>query len=187
VRLTRAAIRTGRHPAVWKRASAVVIRKPGKADYTKLKAYRSISLLSCMGKVVEKVAAELLSEEAEGRGLLSDGRFGSMKGWSAIDAAAIMVDRAHAAWGNGHITGVLLMDMKAASPSVATGRLVNLMKVRQMDGDCIQWTECFLSERTVEMVIERNPMERHPEEAGVPQGTPVSPILFAIYTSGLIK
>jgi len=30
MRLTRAAIRTGRQPAVWKRASGVVIRKPGK-------------------------------------------------------------------------------------------------------------------------------------------------------------
>jgi hypothetical protein len=187
VRLTRAAIRTGRHPAVWKRASGVVIRKPGKDDYTKLKAYRSISLLSCMGKVVEKVVAELLSEEAERRGLLSDGQFGSRKGRSAIDAAAIMVDRAHAAWTNGHITGVLLMDIKAAFPSVAKGRLVNLMKVRQMDGDLIRWTESFLSERAVEMIIEGNAMERHPVEAGVPQGSPVSPILFAIYTSGLIK
>jgi len=65
VSLTRAAIRTGRHPAVWKRASGVVIRKPGKDDYMKLKAYRSISLLSCMGNVVEKVATELLSEEAK--------------------------------------------------------------------------------------------------------------------------
>jgi hypothetical protein len=37
------------------------------------------------------------------------------------------------------------------------------------------------------MVIEGNAMERHPVEAGVPQGSPVSPILFAIYTSGLIK
>jgi len=79
VRLTRAAIRPGRHPAVWKRASGVVIRKPGKDDYTKLKAYRSISLHSCMVNVVEKVAAELLSEEAERRGLLSDGDFGSRK------------------------------------------------------------------------------------------------------------
>jgi len=29
VRLTKAAIRTGGHPSVWKRASGVVIRKPG--------------------------------------------------------------------------------------------------------------------------------------------------------------
>jgi hypothetical protein len=187
VSLAKAVIRTGRHPAVWKRASGVVIRKPGKDDYTKLKAYRTISLLSCMGKVVEKVVAELLSEEAERRGLLCDGQFGSRKGRSAIDAAAIMVDKAHAAWTNGDITGVLLMDIKAAFPSVAKGRLVNEMKVKRMDGDLIRWTESFLSERTVEMIIEGNAMERHPVEAEIPQGSPVSPILFAIYTSGLIK
>jgi len=56
-----------------------------------------------------------------------------------------------------------------------------------MDGDLIRWTECCLSARTVEMVIEGNVMERHPVEAGVPQGSTVSPILFEIYTSGLIK
>ena len=187
MRLTKAAIRTGRHPAVWKRATGVVIRKPGKDDYTQLTAYRSISLLSCMGKVVEKVVAELLSEDGERRGLLSDGQFGSRKGRSAIDAAAIMVDRAHAAWRNGHIPGMILMDIKPAFPSVAKGRLVNLMKVRQMDRDRIRWTESFLLETTVEMIIEGNAMERHPVEAGVPQGSPVSPILFAIYTSGLTK
>jgi hypothetical protein len=37
------------------------------------------------------------------------------------------------------------------------------------------------------MIIEGNAMERHPVEAGVPQGSPVSPIHFAIYTSGLTK
>jgi len=187
VRLTKAAIDTGRHPAVWMRASDVVIRKPGNDAYTKLKAYRSISLLSCMGKVVEKVAAELLSEEAERRGLLSDGQFGSRKGRSAIDAAAIMVDRAHAAWTNGHITGVLLMDIKAAFPSVGKARLINLIMVREMDGDLVRWTESVLSERTVDMIIVGNTMDRPPVEAGDPQGSPVSPILFAIYTTGLIK
>jgi len=48
-----------------------------------------------------------------------------------------MVERPPATWENGHITGVLLMDIKAAFPSVAKERLVNLIKVRQMDGDLI--------------------------------------------------
>jgi hypothetical protein len=90
-----------------------------------------------MGKVVEIVTAELLSKEAESRRLLSGRQFGSKKGRSAIDAAAIMVNRAHAAWTNGQIPGVLLCDIKAAFPSVTKGRLVNLMKVRQMDGDIL--------------------------------------------------
>jgi hypothetical protein len=48
LRPTKATIRLRRYPSVWKRACGVVIRKPGKDDYTQLKAYRSISLLSCM-------------------------------------------------------------------------------------------------------------------------------------------
>ena len=59
--LTKVAIRMGKLPAVWIWASGVVIRKLGKYNYTKLKAYRSISLLRDMGNVVEKLVAERLS------------------------------------------------------------------------------------------------------------------------------
>jgi len=182
-RRAKAPICTGSHPVQWKRASGVVIHKPGKEDSTRLKAYHYISLVSCIGKVVEKVVAELLSNAGEKRGVLSEEQFGSKRGQSAIDAVAIMVARAHAAWRNGHITGVLLTDIKAAFPSVAKGRLVNLMKVMEMDGDLIRWTESSLSGRTVEMIIDGNAIKRHTVEAGVPHGSPVSPILFAIYTS----
>lgn len=135
--MTKAAIGTGRHPVVWMRVSGVVIRKASKVDYTKVKVYRSISLMSGIGKVVEEVVAELLSEEAESRGLLSDTQFRSRKGRSAIDPAAIADDTAHTAWTNSHIAHVLLMDIKVAFPSVAKERLVYLMKVRQKDGDHI--------------------------------------------------
>jgi len=70
-----------------------------------------------------------------------------------------MVDIAHAAWKNGHIPDLLLMDIKAAFPSMPKGGLVNLMKVRKMDRDLIRWTESFLSAGTVEMIIEGNAME----------------------------
>jgi hypothetical protein len=79
------------------------------------------------------------------------------------------------------------MDIKAAFPSVATGRLVVLVKVRQVDGDLTRWTESFLFERTVEMIIEGNAMKRPRVQARVPQCSPVSPILFAILILGLIK
>jgi hypothetical protein len=39
----------------------------------------------------------------------------------------------------------------------------------------------------VEIIIEGSTVERHPVEAGVLQGSPVSLILFVMYTSGLIK
>jgi hypothetical protein len=75
-----------------KRASGVVTCNPGKDDYSKLKVWRFIPPLCCIGNVVETVVAGLLAEEAERRGLLRDGQYGSRKRRSAIDLAALMVD-----------------------------------------------------------------------------------------------
>jgi hypothetical protein len=79
------------------------------------------------------------------------------------------------------------MDINAAFPSEGRGRLIYTMSGKEMDGDLICWTASFLSDPMVNMVTEGNVMERHPLEAGIPQVSPVFPIVFAIYTSQLIK
>jgi len=61
------------------------------------------------------------------------------------------------------------------------------MKAKQIDGDLIRWTGSFISDRSVEMVIEGNVLQSHPVEAGVPQGCPVSPMLLARHTAGLMQ
>jgi hypothetical protein len=98
-----------------------------------------------------------------------------------------MVDRAYAAWTNGHITGMLLLDITAAFPKVAKEMLVNLKKVWQIDGHLIQCMESIQSERMMDIVMKGNAMDRHSLEAEVPQGSPESPTLFAIYVSELIN
>jgi len=127
-----------------------------------------------------------MSDDAYSRWLVSDGHLGCRKGRSAIDSASIMVHGAHAAWTHGHIAVVLLLDITAAFPNVAKGRLVNLVKVSQMGRDIKRWTESFLSETMVEIIMEGNAMERYSLEAVVPLGSPVSPIVFVIYISGFI-
>jgi hypothetical protein len=95
----------------------------------------------------------------------------------AIHDAAILVDRAHAAWREVSKAGVVRINIKAAFPSVGTGRLVHTMKSKGIDRDLIRLTASFLSDRAIEMVIECNVMERRMVETGIPQGSPVSPIL----------
>ena len=61
-------IRLGVHPQCWKIARGVTIPKPGKDNYGLAKSYRVISLLNCLGKMVEKVAAMLVSTHCENTG-----------------------------------------------------------------------------------------------------------------------
>jgi hypothetical protein len=71
--------RSGMHPTNWKVAKGVILWKPGKPDYTRVKAYR-VALLNCLGKIAEKVVASKLSDIVERRNLLHAGQFGSRTG-----------------------------------------------------------------------------------------------------------
>jgi hypothetical protein len=75
----------------------VVIPKPNKPDYEVAKDYRVITLLNCLGQVVEKVAANAIAEKCEWELLLHDGQFGCRKRRSAIDAIGWLMN----------VTGVL--------------------------------------------------------------------------------
>lgn len=50
----------GHFPARWKSAHVVILKKPGKDDYTNPKSYRPIGLLSVLGKIVEKLVVNRL-------------------------------------------------------------------------------------------------------------------------------
>jgi hypothetical protein len=65
VEQVKAVIPTAQHPAFWKQARGVAICKSGMDDDRKLKVNRSISGLSCMWYVVEKVVAEQRPKHGE--------------------------------------------------------------------------------------------------------------------------
>jgi hypothetical protein len=64
----------------WKTAMIVVLRKRGKPDYSAPGAYRPISLLNTLGKLLEAVMAKLLSYYAGAHRLLPDTQFGGRPG-----------------------------------------------------------------------------------------------------------
>jgi hypothetical protein len=86
IAIIKTTFRLGIHPRVWNEAKGVVIPQPNKPDYGVANTYRVVTLLNCLGKVVEKVAANALAEQCGRRQLLHDGQFGCRKRRSAIDA-----------------------------------------------------------------------------------------------------
>lgn len=80
------ALRLGYHPTEWKKARGILPQKGGKRDFDLVSSYRVISLLNCMGKVVEKFVAQELSEYCEENSKLHPGQIGGRKKKKAIDA-----------------------------------------------------------------------------------------------------
>jgi hypothetical protein len=89
----KASIKLGYYPTKWKTATIVVLRKPsGKRDYVSPDAYRPISLLNTLGKLLEGVMARRLSYYAEKYKLLPDTQFGDRPGRSTEQALLILVN-----------------------------------------------------------------------------------------------
>lgn len=59
------AIKLGYQTKRWKRAPGILLEKGEKQDLSLVKSYRVISLLNCLGKVVQKVVAGLFSKYCE--------------------------------------------------------------------------------------------------------------------------
>jgi len=142
--LSIAAVQKTGHATDWKAAPGVEIREPRKEDYRKLKSYSTISLLMCMGNVVDKVVPVPLSNEGKRRVLLSHDLFVSRKKKLAIDVATILIYRAYSQSGAHNINGVLLMDINEVFPSMVSERLTHAIKAKRIDRDLLQCITIFL-------------------------------------------
>lgn len=138
-----------------------------------------------MGKLLEKVVAEELSLFCETHLKLHKGQMGARKNRCAIDATAIMIENVHESWDEGKVAGALFMDVKGAFDYVSRVKLAQRMRELKIDNDLTGWTQSFLTDRKVKLVIDGHANLEKGVETGIPQGSPVSPILFLIYISGV--
>ena len=64
------------YPDAWKESITVVLRKPGRGDYSIAKSYRPIALMSCMSKILSSCVTDVLEYQAERLHLLPNHHFG---------------------------------------------------------------------------------------------------------------
>jgi hypothetical protein len=109
--LYRASIRLQHLLQSWRTAKIVALRKPRKPDYTVPKAYRPISLLPTVSKILEKVVARRLSFLAETHNLLPTNHFRGRPKKSSEQAVDLIVEQIHKAWRRGRVLSLVTFDV----------------------------------------------------------------------------
>jgi hypothetical protein len=175
----------GYYPEEWKVAKGVCIPKPGKKSYDQAKSFWVISLLSCLSKLIEKVMATLITDEAKWCNILHVGQFGTWRGRSAMDATSVLVTAVEEAWDQKKIAAMLMMDVKGAFLTVNHACLLHKIWQAKMDKNLIQWTRSFMSNRRVEITVNGDLGLTIDTNTGLPQGSPVSLVLFLLYIADL--
>lgn len=165
----------------------IAMQKPHKDDYSITKAYRPIALLDTIGKALESVLAKRISALTELHGLLPKTHFGGRRGTSTEHAIHYLLDKTYKGWQQGKDMSSIMLDVTGAFDNVSHERLLHNLRKRRIDLKIVDWIASFISNRsTIIKTNERNSDNIH-ISTGIPQGSPLSPILYLFYNADLIE
>ena len=172
---------------MWKHFKTITLRKPGKPDYSIPKAYRPIALEDTLSKVVESLMARKLAMLAEQYDLLPPTHFGGRPGRNTTDAILHLVQKVKDAWRRNEHAAILFLDISQAFPSVSHPRLIHNLKKAGIPDSFLHWLESFLTNRTTTLTFDDHSSPPIPASHGLPQGSPLSPILYLFYSADLLR
>ena len=132
----------------WKLSTTVVLRKPGKPRYDTPKAYRPITLLNTMSKVLTALMAELMTYYTETHQLLPAHHFGGRPGRTTSDAVHLLIHKIKDVWRKRQVMAVLFLDIEGAFPNTVTYRLLHSMKKRRLPDKLIAFAGLMLENRS---------------------------------------
>jgi len=85
------------------------------------------------------------------------------------------------------LASLLCLDVEGAYDKVAHKRLAHNLRKRRIPDYIINWVLDFLRDRETEVRVGDYSLESSRVYAGIPQGSPISPILFLFYSADLLE
>jgi len=171
----------------WRESITVILRKPGKPDYSVPKAYRPIALLNTTAKILLVIVADRTLFILETHNLLPNTHFGGRPGRSTEDSLHLLENTIRHAWRQKKVVSALFLDIKGAFPNTVTDCLLHNMRTRCLPPEIVSFMERMLRSRRTKLRFDDYTSEWFNITNGIGQGDPLSMILYVIYDSDLVE
>ena len=178
-------IKCATFPSSWKQAQVTPVFKKG--EVTNPSNYRPIAVLPACSKILERHVASHLRNHIAANGLLHDNQSGFRPSYSCATALLSMVGEWLSAIDSGHLVGVLLTDFSKAFDTISHRILLRTVHQKYHFSAAAQrWLSSYLSNRQIRVKVDATLSSAWTlPAAGVPQGSVLGPILFALYIDSL--
>jgi hypothetical protein len=159
LKLYNCSLSLGHFPVTWKHGRTIVLRKPGKKDYSKARSFRPITMLPSIGKLMEKIIANrfrylICQSFATTHPMVPRCQFGFLPQRSCEQATAVLLDAIRNGWSRGLTTTVAFLDVRGAYDTVLHDQLLTTLSERQVPAELIRWLASFLRHRRSTLQIE---------------------------------
>jgi len=171
----------------WKKENRVIIPKPGKDDYHKCDAYRTVSVTSCLGKRFERITSQRLTAVFEDTKFDSS-QFAYLKNRSCTQALLVLTERVKNSLIAGGNAGVVFFDFTDAFGSVDRNLLLfKLGRDFGISGRLFLHINSFLSNRLSRINTDGMVGDWTESLFGTSAGTILGPLLFIGYINDVPK
>jgi hypothetical protein len=139
-----------------------------------------------LGKIFEADITKRITFWAETNKIIAKGHFGGCAGRSTNDANLFLTSWIRRKWIEKKKVSALFLNVKSAFPSVVKKRLINTLIKKNSPLYLSAIILSLLSNRTTSLKMEEYLSPSFNLNCGLPQGSPLSPILYTIYNSSLL-
>ena len=164
-----------------RKVSSVVPVFKNVGERSTAKNYCPVSLLSVVSKVFEKLANNRIVDHLEKCGLFSDFQYGFRSSQSTTDCLTVASDRIARASNRSGATRAVALDISKAFDRIWHAGLLHKLKSYGISGQIFNLISSFLSNRRLQVVLDRKSSQECPVNVGVPQGSILGPTLFLLY------
>lgn len=176
---------TGNIPSAWKMATIIPIPKPNKTPH-EIANLRPISLTSCPGKLMERMALSRLLWKQDMTYPVDPRVIGFRKHMSTQDAMLALQD-VYTEYSTSQLRAIVGLDIKGAFDHVAHEAVLEGLREIRPGQKLYNYVRNFLTDRTVSVKVNEVEADARYLQQGVPQGSILSPTLFSLALNGLTR